>query len=88
MRKFMLFLLLSQTIWSQQYAITEAEYFWGQTDPGYGQGFALSAADGSFNSAVEEVITNYFVTQTDYGSTLFNIRAKAVSYTHLRAHET
>lgn len=72
----MLFLLLSQTIWSQQYAITEAEYFWGQTDPGYGQGFALSAADGSFNSAVEEVITNYFVTQTDYGSTLFNIRAK------------
>jgi hypothetical protein len=76
MRKFMLFLLLSQTIWSQQYAITEAEYFWGQTDPGYGQGFALSAADGSFNSAVEEVITNYFVTQTDYGSTLFNIRAK------------
>jgi hypothetical protein len=76
MRQFIILFLFSQFIWSQQYNISEAEYFWGQTDPGFGQGVALNAVDGTFNSAVEEVIANYNVTQTVYGSTLFNIRVK------------
>tara|TARA_B100000780_G_C21121583_1_gene454363 strand:- start:147 stop:1829 length:1683 start_codon:yes stop_codon:yes gene_type:complete len=76
MRKFIFILLLSQTIWAQQYNLTEAEYFWGTTDPGYGQGVVLNAADGTFNSAVEEVIANYSVIQTEFGATLFNIRVK------------
>lgn len=76
MKQFIILFLFSQFIWAQQYNVTEAEYFWGQTDPGYGQGVALNVADGTFNSAVEEVIANYNVTQTEYGSTLFNIRVK------------
>lgn len=76
MKQFIILFLFSQFIWAQQYNITEAEYFWGQTDPGFGQGVALNAEDGTFNSAVEEVIANYNVTQTVYGPTLFNIRVK------------
>ena len=75
-KKIIILFLFTQTIWAQQYNISEAEYFWGQTDPGYEQGVTLNAADGSFNSAIEEVIANYSLTQTEYGSTLFNIRVK------------
>jgi hypothetical protein len=76
MRDFLVLIFFSQFIWAQQYTLTEAEYFWGPTDPGNGQGISISASDGTFNSAVEELITNYNVTQTDYGPTLFNIRVK------------
>jgi hypothetical protein len=76
MKQFIILFLFSQFIWAQQYNVTEAEYFWGQTDPGFGQGVALNAEDGTFNSAVEEVIANYNVTQSVYGPTLFNIRVK------------
>ena len=76
MKKLIILLLFCQFICAQQYNLTEAEYFWGQTDPGFGQGVALNAADGSFNSAIEEVITNYSLTQTEYGPTLFNIRVQ------------
>lgn len=76
MKKIILLFLCSQLNWAQQNNITDAEYFWGQLDPGFGQGVALNAADGSFNSAVEEVITNYSVNQTEYGPILFNIRVK------------
>lgn len=76
LRQFLVLVFFSQLIWAQQYNVTEAEYFWGQTDPGYGQGVALNAADGTFNSAVEDVIANYNVTQIEYGSTLFNVRFK------------
>jgi hypothetical protein len=76
MKKLLIFFLFCQFVCAQQYNLTEAEYFWGQTDPGYGQGVSLNAADGTFNSAVEEVVANYNVTQTEYGPTLFNIRVK------------
>lgn len=76
MRQFLVLVFFSQLIWAQQYNVTAAEYFWGQTDPGYGQGVSIYATDGTFNSAVEEVIANYNITQTEYGSTLFNIRVK------------
>jgi len=75
-KKIIILFLFTQTIWAQQYNISEAEYFWGQTDPGYEQGVTLNAADGSFNSVVEEVIANYNVIQAEYGPTLFNIRVK------------
>jgi hypothetical protein len=74
--RLLIFLLFSQLIWSQQNKITEAEYYWGSIDPGYGQGIALNVVDGTFNSAIEEVITSYSVQQTNYGSTLFNVRVK------------
>lgn len=76
MRKFIILCLFSQIVWAQQYNLMDAEYFWGQTDPGHGQGARLNAADGSFNSAVEEIITNYNVTQIVFGPALFNIRVK------------
>ena len=76
MKQLLIFFLFCQFLCAQQYNLTEAEYFWGQTDPGYGQGVSLNAADGTFNSAVEEVVANYNVTQTEYGPTLFNIRVK------------
>lgn len=71
-KQFIILFLFSQFIWTQQYNVTEAEYFWGQTDPGFGQGVSINAADGAFNSTVEDVIS----TQTAYGPTLFNIRVK------------
>tara|TARA_B110000003_G_scaffold172618_1_gene172213 strand:- start:55298 stop:56980 length:1683 start_codon:yes stop_codon:yes gene_type:complete len=76
MKNFLILFLFSQFIWAQQYNVTEAEYFWGQIDPGFGLGASLSATDGTFNSAVEGVIANYNVTQAEYGSILFNIRVK------------
>ncbi|MEN8858173.1 MAG: hypothetical protein ABF260_08940, partial [Flavobacteriaceae bacterium] len=76
MRYFILFFLLSCTVFSQENNITNAEYYWGQTDPGFGQGIALNAADGAFNASIEEIIANYTVTQTENGPILFNIRVK------------
>jgi hypothetical protein len=76
MRQFLVLFFFTKLIWAQNYNIIEAEYFWGQTDPGHGQGISLSAADGTFNSAIEEVIANYSIIQTEYGSTLFNVRVK------------
>lgn len=76
MKKFILLFFISQLIWAQDFQIVEAEYFWGQTDPGFGNGTALNAEDGAFDTAVEEIITTYATTQTSYAQTLFNIRVK------------
>jgi hypothetical protein len=76
MKKFiLLFLLASSCIYAQQ-KITAAEYFWGNIDPGNGNGTILSAEDGVFNERVESVIANYVNTQTNIGPVLFNIRVK------------
>lgn len=76
MKKFiLLFLLASSCIYAQQ-KITAAEYFWGNIDPGNGNGTILSAEDGAFNERVESVIANYVNTQTNIGPVLFNIRVK------------
>lgn len=71
----LLFLLVSSCIYAQQ-KITAAEYFWGNIDPGNGNGTILSAEDGVFNERVESVIANYVNTQTNIGPVLFNIRVK------------
>lgn len=71
----LLFLLVSCYINAQQ-KITASEYFWGNIDPGNGNGTILSAEDGVFNERVESVIANYVNTQTNIGPVLFNIRVK------------
>ena len=71
----LLFLLVSSCIYAQQ-KITAAEYFWGNIDPGNGNGTILIAEDGVFNERVESVIANYVNTQTNIGPVLFNIRVK------------
>ncbi len=55
--------------------LVQAEYFWGTTDPGVGNGIALLAEDGSFNESVETIVDQYnntFSTDTN----LLNIRVK------------
>lgn len=71
----LLFLLASSCIYAQQ-KIIAAEYFWGNIDPGNGNGTILNAEDGVFNERVESVIANYVNTQTNIGPVLFNIRVK------------
>ncbi|HRG88472.1 MAG TPA: hypothetical protein PLW44_05585, partial [Chitinophagales bacterium] len=55
-------------------SVTAAECFWGNTDPGYGNGIALLAFDGNFNEALEQV--NKTLTSFTEGIYLFNIRAR------------
>ena len=66
--------LLSVSLSAQ--VVTSAEYFWGTTDPGAGNGTAMSAADGTFDEAVEEVIKAGISLPSSNGIHLFNIRIK------------
>ncbi|MDI9257892.1 T9SS type A sorting domain-containing protein [Flavobacterium sedimenticola] len=54
--------------------IIQAEFFWN-TDPGEGQGIALVAADGNFNSALETVI-NSNAALPPTGSNVLGVRIK------------
>lgn len=56
MRKYIYSLtaLLTASFCSAQMAVSQAEYFW-DTDPGEGNGTAITATDGSFNSAFERI---------------------------------
>lgn len=47
--------LLAISLCSGQTSISQAEYFW-DNDPGTGNGIAIAAADGNFNSAFEQLI--------------------------------
>lgn len=76
MKKIVFLLLFSWFSYAQQPTITAAEYFWGSTDPGNGNGNTLTVEDGSFNERVENVIATYANTQATAGSVLFNIRVK------------
>ena len=76
MKKIVFLLLFSYLAYGQQPILTAAEYFWGSSDPGYGNGNALTVEDGTFNERVESVITTYANTQTTKGNVLFNIRVK------------
>lgn len=55
-------------------AIAQAEYFW-DTDPGLGLGTPVLAADGSFNSAFEQ-LTKTGIALPALGLHVFNIRVK------------
>ncbi len=76
MKKIVFLLLFSWFSYGQQPILTAAEYFWGSTDPGIGNGYALTVEDGSFNERVESVMATYANTQVTAGSVLFNIRVK------------
>jgi len=49
--------LLAISLCGAQTSITQAEYFW-DTDPGAGNGTAVLATDGNFNSAFEQLSKN------------------------------
>lgn len=55
-------------------SILQAEYFW-DTDPGVGNGTAILATDGSFNSAYEQLSRTGIVLPS-IGLHVFNIRVK------------
>lgn len=55
--------------------IIQAEYFW-DTDPGYGNGTPILAADGNFNSAYEKLLSNGIPLPGSVGLHVFNIRLK------------
>lgn len=55
-------------------SILQAEYFW-DTDPGLGNGTAILAADGNFNSAYEQ-LSRTGIALPSVGLHVFNIRVK------------
>ncbi len=55
--------------------VLQAEYFW-DTDPGEGNGIALSAQDGQLNETIEELFADGIALPDDAGLHRFNIRAK------------
>ena len=55
-------------------SILQAEYFW-DTDPGAGNGTAILATDGSFNSAYEQ-LSRTGIALPSVGLHVFNIRVK------------
>lgn len=57
-----------------QSSIAQAEYFW-DTDPGYGNGTAIVAADGNFNSPFEKINLSG-INVPSVGLHKFNIRFK------------
>ncbi len=81
---FLLFIFIGGVRWSSLLAqgnnITQAEYFW-DTDPGEGNATALSAADGSFNQALEQVIATGAGLPAGIGLHKFNVRIKALNGT-------
>ncbi len=59
----------------RQVRIIAAEYFW-DNDPGPGNGTAMLAFDGNFNSALEQLTANASVINLAVGPHVLNIRAK------------
>jgi len=72
----LIFFVCIQAVVAQNPVITAAEYFWGTTDPGYGNGTALTAEDTQFNERVESIVASHISTFTTPGPILFNIRVK------------
>lgn len=69
-----LFALFTVSLCSAQMFISQAEYFW-DTDPGAGNGTAVLAADGTFNSAFEQ-LTKTGIATPGTGLHKFCIRIK------------
>jgi hypothetical protein len=62
------------TVTATVVSISQAEYFW-DTDPGAGNGTAVLATDGNFNSAFEQLTKTGIALPTN-GLHVFNIRIK------------
>lgn len=83
MKKYFLYLTLyavcllpAKNLWAQYIPeVTAAEYFWGTSDPGAGNGTVINAQDGNFNDVVEAVFKNN-VTVPALGFNLLNVRMK------------
>ncbi len=61
---------------TSNYAIlTQAEYFW-DTDPGEGNGIALPATDGTFDSSIENILKNDVALVNPLGLHRINVRVK------------
>jgi hypothetical protein len=65
---------LMVVVCSAQSSVVQAEYFW-DTDPGYGLATPISATDGNFNSAFEQ-LTKTGVALPAVGLHVLNIRIK------------
>ncbi|MBP9848038.1 MAG: T9SS type A sorting domain-containing protein [Flavobacterium sp.] len=77
MKKYILIFFVSiQAVLAQNPVVTSAEYFWGTTDPGYGNGTALTSEDTQFNERVESIIASQVNSFVIPGPILFNIRVK------------
>jgi hypothetical protein len=72
----LMFFVCFQAVLAQNPVVTSGEYFWGTTDPGVGNGTALSVEDGQFNERVESIIASQVNSFTTQGPILFNIRVK------------
>lgn len=55
--------------------LTNAEYFW-DADPGEGNATVLTALDGSFDNAVENILQNNIPIAQPIGFHIFNVRVK------------
>jgi hypothetical protein len=56
-------------------AVLQAEYFW-DTDPGIGNGFAMTAADGGLNEAVEGLLRNNLNIPASPGGHILFVRVR------------
>ena len=72
----MIFFVCIQVVVAQNPVVTAGEYFWGTTDPGFGNGTTLTAEDTQFNQRVESIIASQVNSFTTQGPILFNIRVK------------
>ena len=64
------------TSFSRDLKITSAEYFWGSSDPGPGNGTVLLAFDGNYDEALEQILKSNAGGPSNAGLNLFNIRVK------------
>jgi hypothetical protein len=67
----LIFFVCIQSVVAQNPVITAAEYFWGTTDPGIGNGTTLTAEDTQFNERVESIIASQVNSFTTQGPILF-----------------
>jgi hypothetical protein len=67
---------MHHTTWAQySQQITAAEFFWGTTDPGPGNGTAIAAADGNYSDAIEQAFRSGN-TVPNVGLNVLNVRFK------------
>ena len=70
-----LFFVSCLTIHGQK-LVVQGEYFW-DTDPGVGNGIAVNATDGNFDTALENILQNGInVSTLSSGAHSFNVRVK------------
>ena len=69
----------NNTFTTRQIKLTKFEYFFGNFDPGEGNGTPIVAFDGALDEAVETVFRTQATWDMSTGPVLFNIRARDVN---------